>query len=87
MAEHAPLLAEMAALAAAHADALAAPVRAFDIGGRPFDPDVHPELMGVVNLSRDSWYRESVVPSAAGAHGVWVGVGVCAHTHEGCAWG
>ena len=67
MAEHAPLLAEMAALAGAHADALAAPVRAFDIGGRPFDPDVHPELMGVVNLSRDSWYRESVVPSAAAA--------------------
>ena len=67
MAEHAPLLAEMAALAAAHADALAAPVRAFDIGGRPFDPDIHPELMGVVNLSRDSWYRESVVPSAAAA--------------------
>jgi dihydropteroate synthase len=57
----------MAALAAAHGDALRAPVRAFDIGGRPFDPDAKPELMGVVNLSRDSWYRESVVPSAAAA--------------------
>jgi dihydropteroate synthase len=62
-----PLLAEMAALAAAHGDALRAPVRAFDIGGRPFDPDAKPELMGVVNLSRDSWYRESVAPSAAAA--------------------
>lgn len=61
------LLAEMAVLASVHADALETPVRAFDIGGRPFDSDAHPELMGVVNLSRDSWYRESVVPTAAAA--------------------
>ncbi|MDA3005567.1 MAG: dihydropteroate synthase, partial [Actinomycetota bacterium] len=62
-----PLMAQMAELATAHADALRAPVRAFDIGGVPFDPDVQPALMGVVNLSRDSWYRESVVPDAAAA--------------------
>ena len=61
------LLHEMAALADAHAAALAAPVRAFDIGGRAFDFDAHPEMMGVVNLSRDSWYRESVVPDADAA--------------------
>ncbi len=63
----APLLAEMAALAAAHAPVLRAPVRAFDIGGRPFTPDERPALMGVVNLSPDSWYQESVVtgPDAA----------------------
>jgi dihydropteroate synthase len=53
----------MAALAAEHAGVLAHPVRAFDIGGRAFDPDLRPEVMGVVNLSRDSWYRESVSPS------------------------
>lgn len=62
-----PLMAQMAQLATAHADALRAPVRGFDIGGVPFDPDVQPALMGVVNLSRDSWYRESVVPDAAAA--------------------
>lgn len=60
-------MAQVAAIAAAHPDALAAPVRAFDIGGRPFDPDARIELMGVVNLSRDSWYRESVSPSTAAA--------------------
>jgi len=65
--EQAQLLHEMAALADAHAAALAAPVRAFDIGGRMFDCDVHPEMMGVVNLSRDSWYRESVVHDADAA--------------------
>ncbi len=54
----------MADLANAHAAALATPVRAFDIGGRRFDCDAHPEMMGVVNLSRDSWYRESVVADA-----------------------
>lgn len=57
----------MAELAARHADALAHPVRAFDIGGRPFDADARPEVMGVVNLSRDSWYRESVSPSPVAA--------------------
>jgi dihydropteroate synthase len=67
MPHHAPLLAQVAAIAAEHPDALAAPVRSFDIGGRPFDADACIELMGVVNLSRDSWYRESVSPSAAAA--------------------
>ena len=67
MSSPSPLLAQMAALADDHADALRAPVRAFDIGGRPFDPDERPALMGVVNLSRDSWYRESVSPSAKAA--------------------
>ena len=62
-----PLLAEMAALADAHPDALRAPVRAFDIGGVPFDADARPAIMGVVNLSRDSWYRESVSPSPEAA--------------------
>ena len=67
MSDPAPLMAEMAALADAHADALRAPVRAFDIGGVPFDADRRPGIMGVVNLSRDSWYRESVSPSVEAA--------------------
>ena len=60
-------MAEIAALAAAHPDALRADVRSFDIGGRVFDADACIELMGVVNLSRDSWYRESVSPSTTAA--------------------
>jgi len=43
-----------------HADALAAPVQSFDLGGRAFDFCRRPAVMGVVNLSPDSWYRESV---------------------------
>ncbi len=51
-------------LLAAHRDAAAAPVRAFDLKGRRFDPAEGPAMMGVVNLSADSWYRESVCLSA-----------------------
>ena len=40
--------------------ALDAPVREFDIGGRPFAFNRRKTLMGVINLSTDSWYRESV---------------------------
>jgi dihydropteroate synthase len=36
-------------------------VETFEIGGRTFDFNRQPEMMGVVNLSADSWYRESVV--------------------------
>jgi dihydropteroate synthase len=35
----------------------------FRIGDRTFDTDATPVLMGVVNLSRDSTYRESVAPT------------------------
>jgi dihydropteroate synthase len=54
-------------LALANADALRAPVRAFDVGGRAFDWDAGARLMGVVNLSPDSWYRESVALSEEAA--------------------
>lgn len=54
---------DLAELAAAHPEALRAKVAAFDLGGRRFDGNTRPELMGVVNLSADSWYRESVVLS------------------------
>jgi dihydropteroate synthase len=46
-----------------HGEALDAPVRRFEIGGRPFDFNRRRGLMGVINLSPDSWYRESVCAS------------------------
>ena len=63
MHDTAPLLAEMAALADAHAEALATPVRAFDIGGVAFDPDHHPALMGVViGIAVDGQTESLVLP-------------------------
>ncbi len=35
-------------------------VKEFAIGGKPFAFNSQPALMGVINLSPDSWYRESV---------------------------
>lgn len=35
-------------------------VKEFSIGGRPFSFNAQPAIMGVINLSADSWYRESV---------------------------
>ena len=43
-----------------HRPAAAARVAEFAIGGKPFAFNIHPAIMGVVNLSADSWYRESV---------------------------
>lgn len=60
-------LASLAALAAEHADDLARPVAPLLVGDRVFDTDTTPVLMGVVNLSQDSAYRESVVVSHASA--------------------
>ena len=76
---------EFARLAGEHAQELNARVAEFDIGGRHFAFNSEPTLMGVVNLSPDSWYRESVclapeaaiergrVLSAQGAHIIDVG--------------
>lgn len=36
------------------------PVREFSIGGQFFPFNQRPAIMGVINLSPDSWYRESV---------------------------
>ena len=47
--------------------AASARVREFSIGGRKFDFNSQPAIMGVVNLSADSWYRESVCLSAEAA--------------------
>jgi dihydropteroate synthase len=60
-------LAALAQLATEHAEALAHPVAPLHLGGRPHDTDAEPILMGVVNLSRDSTYRDSVAPSPAAA--------------------
>lgn len=60
-------LRELARLAAEHAADLDHPVAPFRVGERVFDTDARPSIMGVVNLSQDSWYRESIAPSAEAA--------------------
>ena len=47
--------------------AASARVKEFSIGGRKFNFNSRPAVMGVVNLSPDSWYRESVCLSAEAA--------------------
>ncbi|HMJ90539.1 MAG TPA: dihydropteroate synthase [Candidatus Acidoferrum sp.] len=54
-------------LAQRNADALKTNVREFTIGGEAFPWNSCPAVMGVVNLSADSWYRESVCLSAQAA--------------------
>jgi dihydropteroate synthase len=44
--------------------AASARVNEFSIGGKKFNFNSQPAVMGVVNLSADSWYRESVCLSA-----------------------
>jgi len=51
----------LADLAGRHADLLKRPVAGFDLRGETFNPWPEASMMGVVNLSEDSWYRESVV--------------------------
>lgn len=58
---------DLAALFDAHRDSFDASVEPFHIGARRFDTDGEPVLMGVVNLSRDSTYRESIAPTRADA--------------------
>ena len=60
-------LEDLAALATTHATALSAKAHGFELGGRRFGGDAAPALMGVINLSADSWYRESVCLSAEAA--------------------
>ena len=47
--------------------AAAARVQEFSLGGQAFAFNSRPAIMGVVNLSPDSWYRESVCLTAASA--------------------
>ncbi len=60
-------LEDLADLANQHRTDLATPIAAFDIGGHRFDGNSRPAIMGVVNLSPDSWYRESVTLSTEAA--------------------
>ncbi len=56
-------LASLAALADAHRAELDHPAGPLLIGDRSFDVDARPVVMGTVNLSRDSTYRESIAVS------------------------
>ena len=60
-------LEHLAELATQHGQELKARVAEFDIAGQFFPFNSQPALMGVVNLSADSWYRESVCLSADAA--------------------
>jgi dihydropteroate synthase len=60
-------LEHLAALHDAHRDALRARVQEFSIAGHAFACNSRPAVMGVINLSSDSWYRESVCLSADAA--------------------
>ena len=59
----------LAALVEEHGDDLDHAVAPFQVGGRSLDTDAEPALMGIVNLSRDSCYRESVANSRS-CHGL-----------------
>jgi dihydropteroate synthase len=60
-------LSHLAELAAAHRECLELSTQGCEIGGVRLDCDRRPALMGVVNLSPDSWYRESVCLSTDAA--------------------
>jgi len=60
-------LEQLAELLEQNRAAAAARVKEFPIGGRPFAFNSHPAIMGVINLSPDSWYRESVCLTAEAA--------------------
>ncbi len=60
-------LEQLAELLDHHRAAASAVVREFTVGGRHFPFNTRPAVMGVVNLSADSWYRESVCLTAASA--------------------
>ena len=53
-------LEHFAGLLEKHRAAASARVKEFSIGGKKFNFNSQPAIMGVVNLSPDSWYRESV---------------------------
>ena len=60
-------LEQLAELLEKNRDAASARVTEFSIGGRQFAFNTQPAIMGVVNLSTDSWYRESVCLTAESA--------------------
>jgi len=60
-------LEQLAELLEKHRAASKALVTEFSIGGRHFPFNSRPAIMGVINLSADSWYRESVCLTAESA--------------------
>lgn len=60
-------LASLVRLAREHAEDLDRPVVPFSLGQRVFRDGERPAVMGTVNLSRDSTYRESVATSVGSA--------------------
>lgn len=60
-------LAELAALAERHAPALDLPVKPVHLGDRVVDADAEPVVMGTLNLSRDSTYRDSIATNTDAA--------------------
>jgi dihydropteroate synthase len=60
-------LEDLAELALDHRADLSAPIAEMQIGSESFDTDHAPVIMGTVNLSRDSTYRESVAVSTQSA--------------------
>lgn len=57
----------IAGLLSQHRSAASARVKEFSVGGKKLSFNSRPAIMGVVNLSADSWYRESVCLSPAAA--------------------
>ena len=57
----------LAELFQTHQAAAVTPVAALEVGPRTFDVDARPTVMGCVNLSRDSTYRESIATSSESA--------------------
>jgi len=57
----------LSALLDKYRNALGKPVRTFTLDGRLFDFNRYRYLVGVINLSTDSWYRESVCATTAEA--------------------
>ena len=60
-------LSRLLALAEDHRDALDRPVAPIRLGDRVVDSDAAPVVMGTINLSRDSTYRDSVATSTESA--------------------
>jgi dihydropteroate synthase len=60
-------LEQLAGLLETNRAAASARVKEFSISGRKFNFNSRPAVMGVVNLSPDSWYRESVCLTAEAA--------------------
>lgn len=60
-------LQSLAELHSRHAESAAAEIKPFRLGSGSFGQPGEPRLMGVINLSADSWYRESVCLSAESA--------------------